>query len=565
MSNITEILGSKKFAGGENKTLKTRVILEQPSKVNNEYNLFTNVSEDDQFTKEKQENNLYKIYGTIVPSVMKEAYFFRNKLNIDTNVPEFNKDNWSLVMCKPVKYLGTDKGRKLFDITYLDYVSKSDKVFSLDLNEGLPASLSTLSPFQLRNVIKSDVNIDLYMNLGHNLNIGDQIYIKSNEKRVPTGLCFIINVKGNIVTTDLKIKSTELIAPEQQVSLTRNTLSGTKSFAESPSSTNSKNANTGAVRGIQTTNDNSAIIAALKAERPTPYGILNPKLSVSKVINNEVLEYYVKQVEVIEVLETFDNCGFSKNLFDNQLVNFYFNKNFDINGLLDHKDEPLTECHIGIIKNGSTDSKIFSDVESNFKSLIDYTNEGEGIKTISKKSNSLVSSKPTIGENYDIGIYEYSSENLTEELIEPVQHNFILDFVLFKYTPFTTLTLKNRSSYIEDSVSNQFIPPYAKYSRKSEKYIWRDLLDIGISDENGEILDFPFLNGCRYFYSRLPFNVLIEKNKTKKYKLNSNDISNIDLVNNVDDYISSITKDLFGNDNNGNQDEPFKKYTNEEC
>lgn len=564
MSDIIEILGSKKFAGGENKTLKTRIILEEPSKVKNEYNLFTNVSEDDQFIKEKQENNVYKIYGTILPSVMNEAYFFGNKLNVDTNVPEFNKENWSLVMCKPIKYLGTDKGRKLFDITYLDYSTKKDEVFRFNLNDGLPASLSTLSPFQTRNIKKTNVNIDLYMNLGHNLNIGDQIYIKSDDNRVPTGLCFIKNIKGNVVTTDLEIKATELIVPEKQIAFNRNSIAGGTQQVTQPSNT-VPNKNTGVLRGVQTTNDNSKIIAALKAERSAPYGILNPKLSVSKVIDNEVLEYYVKQVEVVDVIETFDDCGFSKNLFGNQVINFYFNKNFDIGGLLDNKDEPLTECHIGIIKNGSTEVKTFSDVESNFKSLIDYTNEGEGIKTISKKSNSPVTSRPIIGENYDIGIYEYSSENLTEELIEPIQHNFLLDYVLFKYTPFTTITLKNKSSYIEDSVSNQFIPPYAKYSRKTEKYIWRDILDIGISDDNGGILDFPFLNGCRYSYSRLPFSVLIEKNKTKKYALNVNDVSNIDSVNNVDDYVKSITDDLFGNNNNGNLDEPFKKYTNEEC
>lgn len=53
MSNIVEVLGSKKFSGSKNETLKTRLILEQPSKVRDEYNLFTNVSQDDQFVKEK--------------------------------------------------------------------------------------------------------------------------------------------------------------------------------------------------------------------------------------------------------------------------------------------------------------------------------------------------------------------------------------------------------------------------------------------------------------------------------------------------------------------------------
>lgn len=74
MSNIVEVLGSKKFSGSKNETLKTRLILEQPSKIRDEYNLFTNVSQDDQFVKEKNENDKYKVYGTVSPIISKKAF-----------------------------------------------------------------------------------------------------------------------------------------------------------------------------------------------------------------------------------------------------------------------------------------------------------------------------------------------------------------------------------------------------------------------------------------------------------------------------------------------------------
>ena len=562
MSDIIEILGTKKFAGGENKTLKTRVILEEPSKIKDEYNLFTNVSQYEQFIKEKQENDVYKVYGTIIPSVMKTPFFRKTKLNVDVKAIEFTKDNWSMVMCKPVKYLGEEKGRKSFEIKYYDSSSDSDKIFELDLKKGLPASLSLESPFSIRNRRKSEVNVVLYMNLGHNMSVGDQIYINSEDARVTTGTCFIKNVNGNEITTDLTISATDLISAEKTTAKLGNSLSASASVNK-PTTPRNKYTNT--LRGIQSTDDNNSIVNALKLDRPTPYSLINPKMSVSKVIDNEVLEYYVKQVEVVDVFNAFDECGFSKNLYGDKIYNFYFNKNYDIRGSLDNKDEPTTNCYIGVIKNGSTEEKVFSDVESNFTSLIEYTNEGEGIKTISEKSITEVSNKPIIGNQYDVGIYEYSNENLSEELVESIEHNFIINYVLFKYKPFTEIVLKNKSSYIEDSTSNEFIPPYAKYSRKKDKYIWRDILDIGVSDEDGTILDFPFLNGCRYSYTRLPFNTLIEKNKTKKYRLNANDVSNIDSVNSVDDYLRNIAEDLFGNTNNGSSDDPFKPYTDEEC
>jgi hypothetical protein len=58
---------------------------------------------------------------------------------------------------------------------------------------------------------------------------------------------------------------------------------------------------------------------------------------------------------------------------------------------------------------------------------------------------------------------------------------------------------------------------------------------------------------------------LTEKNKTKKYKLNVNDISNIDSLNSVDDYTRDIVDDLFGDNNDNKLDDPFKTYTDEKC
>jgi hypothetical protein len=556
MSNIVEILGSKKFAGSKTETLKTRLILEQPGKVRDEYNLFTNVSQDEQFVKEKNENDKYKIYGTVSPAISKKAFYRNSKLNIDKNVLDFTPDNWSLVLCKPVKHIN-DKGKKQYTIVYTNENGK-DLSYELDLSKGLPASLVYPS------IKTGPQNASFLMNYGHNFIIGDQIYIRSNDSRITTGLYFITNVNGKLITIDLPLNPKSLFYAEN-ASQKENTLTNIPAVALQTAQTIQQNQFTGVIRNVQTTNDNNELINILKAERPTPYRLFSTNFSISKVVDNEVLEYYVKQAQVVQVLNTFDQCGFSYNLFNEPLYNFYFEDDFNISGLLDNKGEPITNCYLGIIKNGSTSEKVFSTVESNFEPLIDYTNPGEGIKRIADTSNTTVSDKPDVNNIFDIGIYEYSAENLTEELISSVHHNFIHNYVLFKYKPFQEIDLKLKSSYIEDSVSNSFIPKYAIYSRKTDKYIWRDILDLGVSDNDGNVLDYPFLNGSRYVYQRLVFNVLTEKNKTKKYKLNVNDISNIDSLNSVDDYTSDIVNDLFGNNNDTNLDDPFKTYTDEKC
>lgn len=556
MSNIVEILGSKKFAGSKTETLKTRLILEQPGKVRDEYNLFTNVSQDEQFVKEKNENDKYKIYGTVSPAISKKAFYRNSKLNVDKNVLDFTPDNWSLVLCKPVKHIN-DKGKKQYTIVYTNENGK-DLSYELDLSKGLPASLVYPS------IKTGPQNASFLMNYGHNFVIGDQIYIRSNDSRITTGLYFITNVNGKLITIDFTLSPKSLFYAENATQK-ENTLTNIPAVALQTAQTTQQNQFTGVIRNVQTTNDNNELINILKAERPTPYRLFSTNFSISKVVDNEVLEYYVKQAQVVQVLNTFDQCGFSYNLFNEPLYNFYFEDDFNISGLLDNKGEPITNCYLGIIKNGSTSEKLFSTVESNFEPLIDYTNPGEGIKRIADTSNTTVSDKPDVNNIFDIGIYEYSAENLTEELISSVHHNFIHNYVLFKYKPFQEIDLKLKSSYIEDSVSNSFIPKYAIYSRKTDKYIWRDILDLGVSDNDGNVLDYPFLNGSRYVYQRLVFNVLTEKNKTKKYKLNVNDISNIDSLNSVDDYTSDIVNDLFGNNNDTNLDDPFKTYTDEKC
>ena len=58
MSSIIEILGEKKFSGSRNKELSTRLVLDENQKIQYENNLFYNVSQQDQYTTEKNNSNM---------------------------------------------------------------------------------------------------------------------------------------------------------------------------------------------------------------------------------------------------------------------------------------------------------------------------------------------------------------------------------------------------------------------------------------------------------------------------------------------------------------------------
>ena len=251
MSDIVEVLGSKKFSGSKNETLKTRLILEQPGKIRDEYNLFTNVSQDDQFVKEKNENEKYKVYGTISPVISKKAYYRNTKLNIDKKVLEFTPDNWSIVLCKPVKHID-QKGKKEYVITYTDE-NKKDLSHKLDLSKGLPASLI------LPTIKTGPQNASFLMNYGHNFSIGDQVYIRSNDNRIKDGLYFITNVDGKNISIDFKISAKILYQNEAVRTTPLNALTPSPA-TELLTQELVVNKYTGTIRGVQTTNNNNDLI-----------------------------------------------------------------------------------------------------------------------------------------------------------------------------------------------------------------------------------------------------------------------------------------------------------------
>ena len=557
MSNIVEILGQKKFYGSENQNLKTRLILEQPGQVRNEYNLFTNVSQDEQYTKEKLASTLYNIYGTISPLIAKKASYKGFNINVDNKVLDFNPENWSMVLCKPIQFLGKFKGKKIYDYIYNDGTKHK-----LDFTYGLPASLT----FNLGVLNRTDEYFSFYLHYNHNFSVGDRVYITSNDSRLNNGLYNIRTINGKKITIDEKIVPKKFYtANTQQAQNVNQLIPGVVATPLADPTVDTSNKYTGVIRNVQTKNVTAELLKELKDPRPKPFNILNTNFSIAKVIDNVVCEYYVKQAEVVLVSNDIDECAFSKNIFNEPLYNFYFKEPLNTQDLYDNNFQPMTECYLGIIKNGPTKSKVFTNVESNFSYLIDYTNPGEGIKTITFNSSTEIYDKPDVGNIYDIGLYEYSPEELTETLIMDVKHNFLLNDVLFTYTPFYEIPLKLKSTYVEDSVSKNFIPDHSIYSKKQDKWIWRDVLDPGILDDNGNTIDYPFLNGANYIYQRLNFNVLTEKNKTKKYELNTNDITNIDSLNASVDYIRNVTDDLFGNTNNDNLTDPYAKYTDEKC
>ena len=293
-----------------------------------------------------------------------------------------------------------------------------------------------------------------------------------------------------------------------------------------------------------------------------------------------MLEYYVKVLEVVDVIEELDTCAFSVNSYDNSNINFFLNRNTNIDNLYNNLNEPISDLYIGIIKNGSatafnllesplitttpfsslTNLPPFSSVESHFSRFINYVGDNDGIEKI---TDNTVSQKIRIGDVFYHSVCEHSTENLQEVEVDMLHHRFIHNDIIFTYKPFYKINLKLKSTYIEDSDTTQSTPNYAIHSRQRDKYIWRDIFDIGVSDENGNKIDFPFTNGAFYVYNNFNFFVTPEPRATRKYDLNKNDITSDGSK--YTNEILSIFDDLNLKENDIKGIKPYNKYKDKRC
>lgn len=598
MSDIIEILGEKKFIGSRNKELSTRLVLEENKKIQYDNNLFYNVSQQDQYLTEKNNSKTFRFYGKINPIINLDVYEKTTngdvKIELNKDIFDINLDNWSIVILKSKRIESN------FDANGNQVFSKGVKNirrsgFNTNLTNGLPAQMFTSKVYT--------ENYGLYLPLGHNFTPGDKIKLNSNDRYgLSNGFYEVVFVDGDKIFIDTPPKKSTYIQLNliNQLSIDRtsirNAITSTialpddylKTVQLSKSNIDEisilkdniiyDNDTFQNIRGLDVKIKDAPKIT--KEKRPKIQQIIKSQYYVSKVIEKELLEYYVKVLEVVDVIEELDTCAFSVNSYDNSNINFFLNRNTNIDNLYNNLNEPISDLYIGIIKNGSatafnllesplitttpfsslTNLPPFSSVESHFSRFINYVGDNDGIEKI---TDNTVSQKIRIGDVFYHSVCEHSTENLQEVEVDMLHHRFIHNDIIFTYKPFYKINLKLKSTYIEDSDTTQSTPNYAIHSRQRDKYIWRDIFDIGVSDENGNKIDFPFTNGAFYVYNNFNFFVTPEPRATRKYDLNKNDITSDGSK--YTNEILSIFDDLNLKENDIKGIKPYNKYKDKRC
>lgn len=262
---------------------------------------------------------------------------------------------------------------------------------------------------------------------------------------------------------------------------------------------------------------------------------------------NEVT-YYFRKFKKIKSFETQSDItkygydcyplAFSQTIYGDQTYQVTFNDDIDVSDLVDNLGRPLSELYLTVIKTDSDGlfTKTISglDLEDYLGNVGTQTIDQRNVSNIRKMHTispplALFNSHIPLENNVDINdsdyygdICEYNKFEVKETILIKVMHRFnTLDRETTTLVPVTGLNIKGPrnegyiynphflikirqfSNYTEQSEINTVgIPEYAE-NLGDGRYLWRDLLSIGINDGQDETLDYPFLNGRHYLHQNI--------------------------------------------------------------
>lgn len=133
------------------------------------------------------------------------------------------------------------------------------------------------------------------------------------------------------------------------------------------------------------------------------------------------------------------------------------------------------------------------------------------------KDNILVSASET-----NIPREEYLSNYYTGISYSYVDNNRNIINVDFKFTynPIKPIIIKKYSSYFEiaNNLTTDNIPSYS-IKLDDNNYIWRDLLDVGVFEDNGNGIDYPFINNSHYLFNKIDLEIKPDLSDNNTYNL----------------------------------------------
>jgi hypothetical protein len=227
--------------------------------------------------------------------------------------------------------------------------------------------------------------------------------------------------------------------------------------------------------------------------------------------------------------------------------NLSFTDNVDITGLYDNLNRPITELYFTVVNRGRfgwfnkpTGNPLNIALKHGWSfnlgpQLNTWWDNGNPNSltnvTTTPFTNSYQGRTFYYNNEYNVGdiikgdFCEFNDFTQEERVISEYYHKFTFNsdnFVIgggtpnnqlgYYYKPHYKFQLKVFSPYIEESDGQVIagLPNYAYYKNATQEFIWRDIYPFGFIDENGNGVDYPFMNNKHYPYNNFTFRIIPE-------------------------------------------------------
>jgi hypothetical protein len=267
-----------------------------------------------------------------------------------------------------------------------------------------------------------------------------------------------------------------------------------------------------------------------------------------RIFRGEESTYYARMFKKIPIVNGYvdtdkfliNKLSFSKNIFNDVNYHFLLNYDIDLANIRDNLNRPISELYFTFIKkrsnfndgNGDMFTEIKSGIEAPYiPSMINFPNIIPDIHRIHNGSSPIphvsLETNVDISNTHFFGdIVEYNRFEVKETVLAEVMHRFntnnrILGGTItdltgaessitvspryegYYYKPHHLIKIREFSNYVEQGDESTYgIPDYAE-DLGDGRWLWRDLLDLGISDTSNKPLDYPFINGRHYIHKKI--------------------------------------------------------------
>jgi hypothetical protein len=295
-------------------------------------------------------------------------------------------------------------------------------------------------------------------------------------------------------------------------------------------------------------------------------------------VDNKESKYYVRVFSALTTTEIeYDiyPTAYEETYYGDKVVSYNFKDDIDVNGLKDNLGRPLSEVFLTIVKKKQDgDPTSLNDIywDSQQTSSTEFWTDKVGgfitsnitnnynIRAVNDPNYNQVYYTTGVTENEDryVGdIVEYNENELYEKVLEDVYHRLNTVYREEKglyegyiYKPHNRIKIRDYSGYIEygDPAKVANIPDYATVdysgatSASTILYKWRDLLDIGLFDEQGFGVDYPFVSGAHYLYVNSRFYY---RRQDPPCNVEFIDTETVIDEDNLDNFVEKISTPLF--------------------